>query len=108
MPDATWKAAERAIGRILGFTRTGPTGREGPDGITPRLVVQIKHRKSVSAYLKEWVDGIREWRDPERMPIVVLHAKGQQYLHSLVIIRLDDFVEYVKGAVEDASIPRNG
>ena len=59
MPDATWKAAERAIGKILGFTRTGPTGRGGPDGIPSRLVVQIKHRKTVSTCSEEseyWVE----------------------------------------------------
>ena len=98
MPDATWKAVERAVGRILGFIREGPTGLAGADGITDTLVVQVKHRADFPKYLWEWVDSIREVRDAQRMPIVVFHGKGMRYDHSLVIVRLDDFVEYVRGA----------
>lgn len=89
MPDATWKAVERAIGRILSFIREGPTGLAGADGVTDRLVVQVKHRADFPRYLWEWIDSIREVRDCQRMP--------------MVIVRLDDFVKYVKGAGDDIS-----
>ena len=97
MPNATWKAVERAVGCILGFIREGPTGLAGADGITDRLVVQVKHQAAYPRYLWDWNDSIREVRDCQRMPIVVFHGKGMRYDHSLVIIRLDDFCEYVKG-----------
>jgi hypothetical protein len=105
MPNAPWKSVERAIGKILGFTREGPAGERGPDGITDRLVVQVKQREHYPRYLWRWVNEIREFRDAERMPIVVFHAKGQRYRHSLVLVRLDDFVEYVKGAGDGDAIP---
>jgi hypothetical protein len=99
--DATWKAVERAVGKILGFIREGPTGLAGADGITDTLVVQVKHSAKYPRYLWDWVASIREIRDSERMPIVVFHGKGMRYSHSLVITRLDDFCEYVKGAGDD-------
>jgi hypothetical protein len=98
VPNATWKNVERAVGLILGFIREGPTGLAGADGITDRLVVQVKHRTDYPKYLWDWINDIREVKDCQRMPIVVFHGARRKYEHSLVIIRLDDFVHYVKGA----------
>lgn len=101
MTDAGWKAAERKIAQLLGGKRVGPTGTPQPDVVSDFLVAEVKHRASMPQWLFDSVDQAREQRDIQRMPVVVLHQKGQRYDHSLMVVRLDDFCHYVKGAGTD-------
>lgn len=97
MTDAGWKAAERKIAQLLGGKRAGPTGTPQPDVVSEFLVAEVKHRASLPQWLFDSVEQARAQRDVQRMPVVVLHRKSQRYDHSLVVIRLDDFVHYVNG-----------
>ena len=45
--DKTWKAVERRIAAAHGTTRTGPTGKLGPDAVTDWLAIQVKRRKTL-------------------------------------------------------------
>lgn len=102
MTDATWKNCERKIADLLGGKRVGPTGTPQPDVVSKFLVAEVKHRASLPRWLFDAVAQAREQRDIQRMPIVVLHQKGQRYDHSLVVVRLDDFVQHVRGVGDES------
>lgn len=104
MPDATWKAAERKLATLLGGERVGPAGTPQPDVVTPTLVAEVKHRKALPRWLLDAVEQARAQRDIQRMPVAILHQKGQRYEHSLLVVRLDDFLEHVRGAGGEQAI----
>lgn len=94
MADKTWKAAERTVAEALGGIRIPVTGvdRDGADVITPLLHVQVKHRKSLPGYLRDWLSGIRKTaRQADKVGIVVLHIPGTPYAESVVLMSLSDF-----------------
>ncbi len=72
MPNATWKAFERRLARLLGTERIPVTGeRAGADFETPLFAFQAKKRATVPGYLAEWLDGIRAAR-PDKVGIVIM------------------------------------
>lgn len=95
MANATWKEAERRVGRALGAQRVGPTGRDGPDVLTQWLAVEVKHRAQLPAWLGQALAKIRAQAGPARLGIVVAHAKGAR--DSWVILSLKDFCDWFGG-----------
>ena len=93
MADKLWKAAERKICQMLGGTRRGPTGRDDSDCIHNWLAVEIKNRK-MPTYIRRWVSQAIVNKEPDHLPIVVWHNPGTAYQGSLVILQLDDFLEW--------------
>jgi len=95
MGDATWKAIERKICAKFGGKRSGPTGKMGPDCVeTAPFALQIKHRKNVPQWLTD--AHVQALNDAPRgmLPVLVLHPKGWAIGESLVIIRLENFVDW--------------
>jgi len=91
MADTTWKQNERAIARRLGGTRTGPSGRSGPDVVTGWLAVEVKARKRLPMWLKSALQQARTGCPPTRLPLVVLHEVGARHDGDLVVMSLQDF-----------------
>jgi len=94
MADRLWKKCERAIARRLGGQRVGPTGRGGPDVVTDWCSVEVKTRKTLPAWLKEAVHQAVAGAWGDRLPLVVLHQKGQRHDGDLVVLRLRDFEDW--------------
>jgi len=90
MADKTWKAVERAIAKRLGGERVGPSGKSTADVITPTLAVEVKMRRRLPAWLTDAMAQAAAASDG-RLPILVLHQKGQRHDGDLVILRLSDF-----------------
>lgn len=94
----TWKAVERAICKLFGTERTGPLGERWPDGISDAYAIEVKHRDSLPLWLKDAVEQAQEngvLRCPEKLPIVVLHEKGGEYLQSIVIVpTVEQFLDW--------------
>lgn len=103
MPEDPWKANENAIARWFpGARRVPVAGRIGnPDIRHPWLSIEVKLRKS----LPLWLEGaLRQAEAVARgkLPIAVLHGKGNDHADDLVVLRLSDFVDYFVGDETDA------
>ena len=91
MTDKTWKAVEREIARRLGGHRLGCTGQATADVITNSLAVEVKTRKTLPHWLLDAIGQAVGAASDGRLPIVVLHEKGQRHDNDLVVMRLADF-----------------
>jgi hypothetical protein len=90
----TWKAVERAVARRLGGRRVPVTGRGGaPDVEHERFAVEVKHRKELPAWLKEAMAQAEAAARDGKVPVVVLHERGQRHADDLVVLRLGDLEE---------------
>ncbi len=92
---STWKHCEREIAKRLGARRVGPTGIATPDVVVGDwLLVEVKHRKTLPAWLLGALDQVEQHATEAQLPIAVLHGERMRYDDSLVVLRLDDFVEW--------------
>lgn len=99
-------AAERRIAHELGGQRTGNRGRAAPDvvaGADGWLVVEVKQRASLPAWLKRAVGQAVANAGPSQMPVAVLHEAGTPYTGALVVMRLCDFQDW-HGAPDPAGL----
>ncbi len=93
----TWKAAERAIAARLGGRRVPVSGRQrgdAPDVEHEWLSIEIKHRKTLPAWLADAMDQAEKSAKGEQLPVAILHEKQQDYDDSYVVIRLSEFVRW--------------
>ena len=98
MTDHTWKQAEREIAKRFNTERTGPMGERCPDAISEAYAIEVKHRSRLPKWLREAVEQVqdsgRRWA-PHKLPIIVLHQKGQNYDECVVIVpTVERFVEW--------------
>jgi len=94
---STWKSVERAIANLLGGERVPVTGRQrgsAPDISHPVLSLEVKHRKTLPAWLYDAMEQAQASKRGDKLPAVILHGRGKEYRHSMVMVRLDDFVEW--------------
>jgi len=107
MTDITWKKIERIHAALFGASgRTGPTGQDLPDWIGPIVAGETKCYKKFPGWLHEFMqqaeDNNRRWasmhpKDTQpRIPVVVMHQKGEPTLSDFVVIRLSDFLPLVE------------
>ena len=105
MTDAPWKATERHVAGILGGKRVPITGRQRgdtPDVAHPWLSVEVKHRKSLPAWLDEALDQAAAASDGgTRLPVAILHEAGERHGRDVVLVRLADFREWFGLEVSD-------
>jgi hypothetical protein len=95
-----WKQAERRIADILSGQRVPVSGRtrgDRPDIKHPTLSVEVKSRKSLPAWIENAMQQAKAASKNGELPVAVLHQDGERYTDALVIIRLKDFADYVKG-----------
>lgn len=97
MPDKAWKRTERAIAKMFGGKRTGPTGKDMPDCIVNGWAIEVKERKFLPVWLLDAVDQCEHNAAiyaPENIPITVLHGLGNRHENDLVVMRLGKFMEW--------------
>jgi hypothetical protein len=104
-----WKRDESEIARLLGGERVPVTGRQRgyrPDVDHPWLAIEVKSWARLPQRVEEAMDQAekaaawakrREQRD--KLPIAVIHGKGSRRGNSLVVMRLDDFLDWFGGQV---------
>jgi len=97
MTDKTWKAAERAIARVLAGVRVGPTGEATPDVESDWLSVEVKTRKRLPDWLLEAMQQAHANRRGDRLAVVILHQVGARHDDDLVLLRLADFRDHFVG-----------
>ncbi len=97
MPNATWKATERAVARRLGGERVPAPGRAGrPDVQHPVLSVEVKTRRRVPAWLLSAIGQAVRAAGPGQVGVVVLHQTGRRHDDDLVLLRLADFCHLIE------------
>jgi len=97
MSDRSWKRSERRVAAILGGERVPVSGRargDVPDVAHPWLCPEIKHRKSLPAWILDAMSQARAAARDGQLPIVVLHEAGRRHDDNLVLVRLGDFREW--------------
>ena len=96
-----WKACERRVAELLGGQRIPITGRQRgdtPDIEHEALSIEVKSRKSLPAWLLDALNQAQAAsKDGKKMPVVVLHQDHAPYAHSLVVLELKDFADYLNG-----------
>lgn len=94
-----WKACERRIAKLLGGQRVPVTGRQRgdvPDIEHVALSIEVKSRKALPVWLLGALNQAQAASKNGKMPVVVLHQDRTPYAESLVVLRLDDFADYLK------------
>lgn len=96
-----WKACERRVAEILGGVRVPVTGRQRgatPDVEHETLSIEVKSRKSLPGWLLDAMEQAEAASKNGRLPVAVLHQDRKPYRDALVVVRLEDFVNHLKGA----------
>ncbi len=96
-----WKQAERRIADTLGGRRVPVSGRtrgDRPDIEHDTLSVEVKSRKCLPAWIENAIQQAKAASKNGEQPVAVLHQDGTRYTDALVVIRLEDFADYVKGS----------
>lgn len=90
----TWKAYERRVAQDLGGRRIPVTGidRHGADVETPLFFCQIKLRRSLPAWLFDWLGGICSTTPEGKVGILILRKPRQEDNDALVVVRYRDWV----------------
>jgi hypothetical protein len=94
-----WKACERRIAELLGGQRIPVSGRtrgDCPDIEHPTLSIECKNRKKLPAWIEDAMNQAEASAKDGQLPVVVLHQDRAPYAESLILSRLDDFVDYLK------------
>lgn len=89
----TWKAFERVIAADLGGRRIPVSGvdRHGADVETPMFHVQAKLRKSLPAWLFDWLGGICGTTPDGKIGILILRTPRMKNAEALVVLRYSDW-----------------
>ena len=95
-----WKACERKVAALLGGRRIPVSGRgrgDNPDIHHELFSIEVKSRKTIPAWLEDAMRQAEASAKDGRLPVVVLHEDRTPYAESLVLLRLSDFADYLKG-----------
>jgi hypothetical protein len=109
VPTKTWKKVELAIAALIGGKRRGADFRGENHGksdiICPGWSVEVKHSKRPTFGLM--VDAVAQSETnrekPGDIPIAVVHKEGTEYKNSLVVMRLDQFIDFFLDQCEEST-----
>ena len=94
-----WKSCERRVAKLLGGKRVPVSGRsrgDCPDVEHPTLSIECKSRKKLPAWMEDAMRQAEAAAKNGRLPVVVLHQDRTPYGEGLVVLRLNDFADYLK------------
>ena len=83
------KEAEREIARIMGGKRIGTMC--GEDVEHPIFSIEVKSRQRFAPLA--WLKQARGHCPPNKTPLVIIHERGKQYINSVVLIDLADWID---------------
>ena len=95
-----WKACERRVAELLGGKRVPVSGRtrgDCPDIEHPTLSIECKSRKRLPAWIEDAMNQAEASAKDGQLAVVVLHQDRAAYSESLVVLRLSNFADYLKG-----------
>ncbi|MDP9382784.1 MAG: hypothetical protein M3Q29_22110 [Chloroflexota bacterium] len=91
MPDKPWKAAERAVEKLLGGQRVSKhsQGEGGADVLGPGLALEVKYKTTLPQWLVEALAQARMASTSELVRLVVIRRKGRK--GGIVVMDLEVF-----------------
>ena len=94
--QSNWKGSERALAARLGGERISnhALGMQTPDVETRAWSVEVKCRKVLPFWLTDALAQARRNATDGKLALVILHQVGQRHDNDVVVLRLDDFVEW--------------
>lgn len=96
--DKTWKAVERRIAEFLGGERVPVTGRQrgsAPDIEHELLSIEVKHRNKFPDWLHDAIDQAKKSKKGDQIPVVILHQRHKKVGNCLVVMELQDIMEWM-------------
>ena len=101
MLEKSWKAFERRIAARVGGKRLPCDGtKDGVDVDGGPFVYQVKLRRGMPSYLRNWLRGITEaGKRTGSIGCVVWKAPGARVDDSVVVLRLRDWQEVIEAAM---------
>lgn len=90
-----WKRTERRIAAELGGQRVPVTGRsrgDAPDIEHDRFSIEVKERQELPGWLRDAMAQAVAAATGDRIPVTILHERGQRYRDCYALIRLSDLV----------------
>ncbi len=113
-----WKRDESEIARLLGGERVPVTGRQRgyrPDIEHPWLALEVKSWAHLPQRVADALDqaekaaAFAKRREAvEKLPVAIIHGKSSHRGNSLVVMRLDDFLEWFGGRVGGSDVREAG
>lgn len=101
MANQAWKCAERRVAKLLGTSRTGPTGKDDNDIVHDKFAVEIKYRSRLPQWALECLLQARTAKKATgKMPFSILLERGKDVNDGLVVIRLEDFLNLAKEPIQ--------
>lgn len=103
MSDKLWKKIERKVANALGGVRVPVTGRQrgsAPDIEHDLFSIEVKHRETLPEWLMDAMEQANMSRTGDKLPMVVLHQKGQPIIECLTVMKLGDILT-LKKRLED-------
>lgn len=100
-----WKSCERRVAELLGGKRVSVSGRtrgDAPDVLHNSLSIEVKSRRRLPAWIEDALQQAEACAEDAQLPIAVLHQDRRLYPKSLVVMRLEDFSNYL-GKEENAA-----
>ena len=79
---------------------------DAPDIRHGWLSIEAKHRKVIPAWIREAIDQAIAARRGDQLPVGILHEAGTRHTKDLVLIRLDDFIDWFGEIDAEAVIQR--
>jgi hypothetical protein len=96
-----WESCERRVAEKSGGKHLPVFGRArgyAPNVSHDRLTIAVKNRKTLPAWLLNALTQAQAATKDGRMPVAILRQDHQQYRDALVVVRLNDFIQYWRGA----------
>ena len=96
---AQWKHGERRVAKYIDgerISRGANFGQSLGDIEHDWLSVEVKYRREIPSYLREWLNQAKGY-DELKLPLVVLLEKGKHIGNGIVFMRLEDFRDHFGG-----------
>ena len=90
----TWKEAERRIARLLHGRRVGNQGSATEDVAHDWLSVEVKHRRTLPAWLTAALSQAQRNAPDSRLPVVILHQHGTRSSNDVVCVKLGNWLDW--------------
>ncbi len=94
-----WKSCERRVAEFLGGERVPVSGRtrgDAPDVLHDHLSIEVKSRRKLPAWIEDAMKQAEASAKDGQLPVAVLHQDARRYAESLVVLRLEDFSNYLQ------------
>jgi len=95
MTEKRWKAQERRIARALNCIRLKRGGEPGPDLANEVLLVEVKDRTELPAWLLAGLAQSRDSATPRQLGILVITSNSTR--QALVVMDLEDYRAWYVG-----------